>query len=221
VPNNLESRRILITSGPTRANLDAVRFISNRSTGRLGCAIANESLSRGAEVTLIAGPESQVPSERGGLDVAPIETVQDLIDALETRLAGGQYDAIIHAMAVLDYVPASPEEGKVRSERDEWALRLTRTPKVIRKIKGWAPDTLLVGFKLEVGADEEGLRRAGVEGMDASGAELTVANDLEAIGEDRHPALIIDRGGEVLARPDTKPEIARALCDILSGMLGG
>ncbi len=214
--DEFQSRRILITSGPTRASLDAVRFISNRSTGRLGCALAEEALARGAEVTLVAGPESHVPAEQRGLAVARIETVQDLIHALETRLAGGRYDAVIHAMAVLDYVPASPEQGKVRSGRDEWTLRLTRTPKVISKIRGWAPGALLVGFKLEVGADEEGLRCAALESMDASGADLSVANDLEEIGEERHPALIIGPDGKILARPDTKAEIARSLCDILS-----
>ena len=215
MPDDLASRRILITSGPTRANLDAVRFISNRSTGRLGCALARECLDRGAEVTMVAGPESHVPDEQPGLEIAPIETVQDLVDALEERLPEGGYDVIIHAMAVLDYVPASPEEGKVRSGREEWTLRMTKTPKVIRKIKGWAPDALLVGFKLEVGTDEEGLRRAAVDGMDASGAELTVANDLEDIGENTHPAIIVERGGGILARPTTKAGIAEALCGIL------
>ena len=217
--DELQSRRILITSGPTRANLDAVRFISNRSTGRLGCAMAEEALDGGAEVTLVAGPESQVPAERAGLDVVGIETVQDLVDALEERLPGGGYDAVIHAMAVLDYVPASPEQGKVRSGRDEWTLRLTKTPKVIRKIKGWVPEALLVGFKLEVGADDEALRAAATDSMQASGAELTVANDLEKIGADVHPALIIDRGGEILARPNTKAEIAAHLCGILARKL--
>lgn len=216
---DLRSRRLLITSGPTRANLDAVRFISNRSTGRLGSAIAREALERGARVTLVAGPDSRRPEPRDGLDVACIETVDDLVQTLNDRLGEGEYDAIVHAMAVLDYVPASPEEGKVRSGRDEWTLRLEKTPKVIQKIRYHAPGALLVGFKLEVGTDEEGLRRAAADTMEKSGADLLVANDLEDIGADRHPALILDPEGRILAEPETKEGIARSLCDLVAGRL--
>ena len=214
--SDLESRRILITSGPTRANLDAVRFLSNRSTGRLGCAIAEQALDRSAEVTFVAGPESRVPQDRDGLHVVHIETVEDLLEALQTQLTATPHHAVIHAMAVLDYVPAETEHGKVRSGRDEWTLRLVRTPKVIGKLKEWAPNALLTGFKLEVDVDEDELIAAGAKLATSNGAEMVVANDLGRIRDEVHPALVVNPEGNILARPETKPEIARMLCYLLA-----
>lgn len=223
----LAGKHVLITSGPTRADLDAVRYISNRSTGRLGCRIALEALGRGAKVTLIAGHQSIVPAqdklpedEWTRLRIVHIETVTDLIETLEAELTGPQPpDAVVHAMAVLDYVPEAAGAEKTPSGRDSWEVRLVRTPKVIRRIKDWAPDTYLVEFKLEVGRPEERLREMALASLRASRADLVVANDLERIRDETHPALIIAADGAVLARPATKSQIARELCDLLAEAL--
>ncbi len=217
----LTGRRILITSGPTRADIDAVRFICNRSTGRLGARIAAEALKRGSRVTLVAGFHSVLPeglSDDDGqrLRVVHVETVQDLIDALEAELTGPEPpDTVVHAMAVLDYVPAERIEEKTPSGRDEWSVRLVRTPKVIKRIKDWAPGVCLVEFKLEVGRTEEELKEAALASLRANRADLVVANDLTGIRDETHPALILAPDGQVLARPATKTQIAQALCDVL------
>ncbi|MFO8006878.1 MAG: phosphopantothenoylcysteine decarboxylase [Candidatus Brocadiia bacterium] len=219
---DLTGRRILITSGPTRADLDAVRYVSNRSTGRLGAAMAAGALGRGAEVVLIAGPNSALPDRgnEGRLQVVDIETVPDLLEALEAELTGPQSpDAVLHAMAVLDYLPAEPQAGKKPSGEEEWTIRLVRGPKVIKSIRRWAPEALLVQFKLEVGVDDEELRRRALESLRANRADLAVANDLSRIRGETHPVLVIDPRGRVLARPATKGEIARALCDLLAERL--
>jgi len=184
---DLTGRPILVTGGPTRADLDAVRFISNRSSGRLGCRIAREALSRGAEVTMVAGPQSAV--------------------------------AVVHAMAVLDYVPEASRAEKTPSGHESWDIRLVRTPKVIRRIKEWAPETFLVEFKLEVGEPEDRLREIALASLRANRADLVVANDLTRIRDETHPALIISPEGQLLARPATKTDIARALCDVLATRL--
>jgi phosphopantothenoylcysteine synthetase/decarboxylase len=225
VTDNLTGRRLLITSGPTWAAIDAVRYIGNRSSGRLGSCIAREALGRGAAVTVVAGPGSVTPAcegltlqERARLRIVRIESVPDLIEAVEAELTGPQPpDAVVHAMAVLDYVPAQPSVAKTPSGREEWQVRLVRTPKVIRIIRDKAPGACLVEFKLEVDRTEEQLREAALASLRANGADLVVANDLNRIDADRHPALILAPDGTVLARPGTKAEIAAALCDILAG----
>jgi phosphopantothenoylcysteine synthetase/decarboxylase len=217
----LHDQHILVTSGPTRADIDAVRFISNRSSGRLGCHIVTEALERGARVTMVAGPESAVPAEpHERLRVVPVVTVEDVMDAMERELtARGAPGAVVHAMAVLDYVPARRESGKTPSGRQEWTIPLVRTPKVIRHIRGWAPGVLLVQFKLEVDVTEEQLRETALASAARNRADLVVANDLVRIGRDRHPALLLDADGNTLARPGTKGEIAAALCEALAERL--
>lgn len=220
----MAGKHVLITSGPTRANLDAVRYISNRSTGRLGCRIALEALQRGARVTLVAGPQSSVPQRAelpadasSRLRVVPVETVGELIEALKKELAGPDLpDAVVHAMAVLDYAPEAAAGEKVPSDRDEWHVRLVRTPKVVRLIREWAPRAFLVQFKLEVGVSEDELKEAALASLRANQADLVVANDQARIRDEAHPALIIAPDGRTLAQPQTKAEVAHALCDLMA-----
>jgi phosphopantothenoylcysteine synthetase/decarboxylase len=224
VADDLSGKHLLITSGPTWAAIDAVRYVGNRSSGRLGSRIACEALGRGARVVLIAGPGSVTPDrdalppdERDRLRVVPIETVTDLIEAVEAELSGAdQPHVVAHAMAVLDYVPEQPSAEKTPSGRDEWNVRLVNTPKVIRMIRERAPEACLVEFKLEVDRTDDELREAALASLRASRADLVVANDLNRIRGDEHPALILAPDGAVLARPTTKAEIAARLCDVLA-----
>ncbi len=219
---NLKGVNFLITSGPTRAPIDAVRFLSNRSTGRLGARIAEEALRRGAHVTMAAGtgsckPEDSANNER--LRIICIETVEDLLHLLKNELTGTfkkRYNVIVHAMAVLDYEPEQTIGRKVKSDTETWILRMKKTPKVIAWLKKWAPDTLLFGFKLESGGSEAELQEAAVNLQNQSHADFVVANDLQQIEEGRHPALVIGRKGHIIARPDTKERIAHCICDIVA-----
>ncbi len=223
--HDLLEKNILVTSGPTRADIDAVRFLSNRSTGRLGARIAAEALSRGARVTLVAGRGSAVPDDEGSeavlagrLRVVGIETVDDLLQALSSELAGGAdcYDAIVHAMAVLDYEPVQVLEEKVESGRENWDISLKRTPKVIANLRDWSPRSLLIAFKLGAGGSEAELVRAAVSMLRRNRADFVLANDLQRIDGENHPAMLIDARGAVIARPGTKAEIARCLCDTVA-----
>jgi len=122
-------------------------------------------------------------------------------------------------MAVLDYVPDKPSNRKTPSGKNAWTVRLVRTPKVIESIRQWAPGALLVAFKLEVDLGDEALRRTALASLRRYGADLMVANNLTGIRDEVHPALIIGPEGEVLARPQTKSDIARNLCRILAETL--
>lgn len=184
------SKRILITSGPTRAPFDAVRFLTNRSTGRFGTLLVQEALRRGAKVTLVYGVGSETPPAHPHLRKVPIETNEDLARVLQRELRKGSYDAVIHAMAVLDFAPAKARSGKT-SSRGSWVVRLIPTPKVISRIKRWAPEVFLVGFKLEVGLDRKSLVSRGLRLLAESGADLVVANQLPSGEDRRHAAYLL------------------------------
>ncbi len=219
----LEGRRILITSGPTRGPLDAVRYLTNKSTGRLGVIMARQALDRGASVTFVYGKGSLVPEadeldpERSArLRVVEIETVAELADVMQDELAREQYDAVLHSMAVLDYVPETYIDEKTRSGEDEWWIRLVRTPKVIKVIKELQPQTILVGFKLEVDKSEEELIQIAHKSLLANRADLVVANDLHQIERGRHVGCIVNPEGKVEAVAEGKEKIARRLLDAVA-----
>lgn len=225
----LIGKRVIVTSGPTRGAIDAVRYISNKSTGQLGTAIAMEALREGAEVTFVQGkgslcPERERPEPEeltsareqgsaGRLRVIEVETVDDIIRVLKGELGSGSYDVVFHAMAVLDYVPAEVESGKTRSDRDEWVVRLVRTPKVIKMIKELAPRVFLVGFKLEVGKTGEELVAQATEALLASGADMFLANDLTEIEKGNHVGYLVRPGGNVEWVETGKGRIARRLVE--------
>jgi len=223
----LQGKRILITSGPTRAHLDAVRFISNRSSGRLGKLIALEALMAGADVMFVHGHGSELPSGRIPPDACPfehlrmreIETVEDLIATLKAELQETRYDAAVHAMAVLDFAPDHRLGEKVPSEQGEWTVKLVKTPKAIQLFRELSPQTFLVGFKLETGASEPQLIQAAHESLKRYNADLVVANDLTQIKAGQHIAHFVNPEGKVEGTYRTKDEIASALVQLLAKRL--
>lgn len=221
---NLQGRHILVTSGPTRAPLDAVRYLTNKSTGRLGALIAEAALESGADVTFIYGRGSALPVVRGGrpdhLRLLPINTVEDLVAAFRRELPRG-YDAAIHLMAVLDFAPAAVSEEKVASSKPEWIIRLVPTPKAAALVRDLAPRTFFVGFKLEVDKDRDDLIGIARDWARHNRADLVVANDLRDIERGKHIGYLIAASGTVEAVAEGKEAIARALVDLLSQRLEG
>lgn len=217
---DLAGVRILITSGGTRGPIDAVRYIANKSTGRLGMLMASEALSRGADVTLIYGKDSLVPDPEvvgeealSHLRLREIETTDDLQIAMKQELQGKPFNAVLHCMAVLDYVPESYVEEKTPSGQKDWWIKLVQTPKVIKIIKELQPSTLLISFKLEAGKSLEELVEAAHRSLVANGADLVLANDLRDIEQGHHVGYLVNQAGEVEAIVEGKEEIARLLID--------
>ena len=220
---NLESKNILITSGPTRGYIDAVRYISNKSTGKLGAAIAIEALKRNACVTFVYGTGSSTPDiTLLGKDYAcrltliEIETIDDLLLTIQEKLKGVSFDAIIHAMAVLDYAPGKQSEGKIASMKDTLPITLRKTPKVIKQIRTLWPHAFLIGFKLEVGLSRDELVGRAYASMIESGADLVVANNQNEIDRDKHRAYLINSHKEVESRCETRQDIAGELMDLIA-----
>lgn len=221
--SDLTNKNILITSGPTRSYLDAVRYISNRSTGMLGSKIAIEALRHGAIVTLIYGKGSIIPdikdmdeTAKSSLTLICIETNEELVNILENRLKNINFDIVIHAMAVLDYLPEKITKGKRPSTSNEWEIRFIKAAKVIKLIKKIWPDSFLVGFKLEVDKKKDELINNAYSFLRDNKADLVVANDLKEIRDGNHKAYIINKDGITLATYNTKDQIASGLISILS-----
>lgn len=219
---SLRGRRILITSGPTRAPIDAVRFLSNKSTGRLGSLIAEAALEAGADVTFVYGRGSALPLVRGGridhLRVLPIDTVDDLVGVFRQELPTG-YDAIVHAMAVLDFQPAETREEKVSSNMTEWNVRLVPTPKAAALVRDLAPQTFFIGFKLEVDKAAGDLVGIAADWARRTHADLVVANDMRDIEHGTHTGHLVRPDGTVEQVVQGKEMIARALVALLDRRL--
>jgi phosphopantothenoylcysteine decarboxylase/phosphopantothenate--cysteine ligase len=167
----LRGKTVVVTAGGTREPIDAVRFVGNRSSGRMGAAVAEEARRRGAEVTLIASNLSVDPPT--GVEVVQAPTAADL--ARET-LAREDADIVVMAAAVADYRPAEPQAGKRPKDAERWQLDLEPTDDVLRTLGAQSSNgRLLVGFAAETG--DGGLARARAK-RTGKNADLVVYNDV-------------------------------------------
>jgi len=212
----LRGRRVLVTAGGTREPLDAVRFLGNRSSGRMGAALADEARRRGAEVTLVAANLS-VPAPVG-VDVVSAPTAEEL--ARET-LARGDADVVLMAAAVADYRPADAEAGKRPKDGKEWTVRLEPTTDVLRELGGRRENgQVLVGFAAETG--DNGLERAR-EKLRAKQVDLIVFNDVsrDDIGFDApdNEVVLVSAEGERRLGKAAKERIAAAILDVVAERL--
>ena len=206
----LAGRRIVVTAGPTLEPMDPVRVVTNRSSGKMGYAIAEAARRAGADVRLITGPTAlRAPV---GVSVVRIETAAELADAVLAALPGAH--AVVMAAAVADYRPAAPayQKLKKRDQGDRLTIELVRNPDVLEAIvKHRERGTLVVGFKAETGdAVAEGTRMLRDKGLD-----LVVANDVTArgseFGSDTDQVTFISAAGAEALPLLAKREVARRL----------
>ncbi len=214
----LRGRRVLVTAGGTREPLDAVRFLGNRSSGRMGAALAAEARRRGADVTLVAANLS-VPAPVG-VDVVSAPTAEEL--ARET-LARGDADVVLMAAAVADYRPAEPEAGKRPKDGDDWTLTLEPTMDVLRELgERRTNGQILIGFAADAG--DQGLERAR-EKLRAKQVDLIVFNDVsrDDIGFDAsdNEVVLVSAEGERRLEKAAKERIAAAILDVVAERLEG
>ena len=216
----LRGRRVLVTAGGTREPLDAVRFLGNRSSGRMGAALAAEARRRGAEVTLVAS-NLAVPTPVG-VDVVQAPTAEDV--ARET-LARGDVDVVVMAAAVADYRPAEAEQGKRPKDDEPWTVTLEPTTDVLRELgsrRNNGAIAVLVGFAADRG--ERGLERAR-EKLGNKRADLIVFNDVgrDDIGFDsaENEVVLVSADGERRIEKAAKERIAAAILDEVAARLDG
>jgi phosphopantothenoylcysteine decarboxylase / phosphopantothenate---cysteine ligase len=214
----LQGRRVLVSAGGTREPLDAVRFLGNRSSGRMGVAVAEEARRRGAAVTLLAANIAvRVPP---GIAVVQTPTAGDM--AREALARRNETDVVVMTAAVADYRPAEAQEGKRPKDTDDWTVRLESTQDILRELGAARSDgQILVGFAADAG--DHGLVRAR-EKLEAKRADLIVFNDVarEGIGFDAtdNEVVLISRAAERSVPRARKEAIAAVVLDAVEELLG-
>jgi len=216
-PGELEGLHVLVTAGGTREPVDSVRFVGNRSSGRMGVALAEEATRRGAEVTLLAANLTVPPPP----SVATIETptAEAMLDA---ALALEDVDVALLAAAVADYRPAEALATKRAKTGDAWTLELEPTADIARALgERKPPGQILVAFGAEHG--EEGLERKR-RMLDGKNADLVVYNDVSRadIGFDApdNEVVLVTADGERRVPKTSKREIAAVILDEVESLLG-
>jgi phosphopantothenoylcysteine decarboxylase / phosphopantothenate---cysteine ligase len=214
----LAGKRVIVSAGGTREPLDLVRYIGNRSSGRMGVALAKEASRRGGEVTLVYANGAAPPPS--GVEVVPAATAADM---KREMLARADADVILMAAAVSDYRPSNPETGKRPKDQETWTIALEPTDDVLPELARRRRDgQVLVGFAADAG--EHGLARAR-EKLANKGGNLFVFNDVSRseIGfeaEDNEIVLISPRGERKIGRR-SKEDCAVAILDEVEALLEG
>lgn len=219
----LKGKKILITSGGTLEKWDRVRGHTNLSKGTMGCFLAEEALSRGADVIYVHGYFAKLPNNHEKMRTVVFEGIEQLGNEIQTILQNEQVDVLIMAAAgsdwVIDKVYDSSgnlieEKGKMPSDEPP-IIHFKKAPKILGQIKKWSPNTLLVGFKLEATNDVDYLISRAKERMATSKAEWMVANSSESLYGLNEPHFIVHNDGEVI-RVEGKRNTAVKLMEVLA-----
>ena len=211
--DDLSGSRILITAGPTHEDLDPVRYLGNRSSGRMGYAIASRAQRRGAEVTIVSGPvHLPVPS---GAEVVPVRSAQEMHAAVMSRFE--HFDVVIMAAAVADYRPERRATQKIK-KGDRLKLELVRNPDILADVgaKRARRPSVLVGFALET----ENLEQSARDKLERKAADLIVANEASAgLGGDTNRATLVDAATATPLPEMTKRALADQVLDRVRTLL--
>lgn len=212
--------RLLLTAGPTREAIDPVRYISNRSSGRMGYAIAAAAAARGHEVVLVTGPVA-IPAPAPLAERVPVESAREMYDAVRDRIGG--CDAAIFCAAVADYRPVQIAEQKIKKTGDRLTLELEKTEDILGSARlAFGFSGVLVGFAAETEQVETHARAK----LEKKSCDLIVANDVSRPGvgfdaeENEVRLFFADGHAESLGR-QSKAEIGQKLVEIVEGLVKG
>lgn len=213
-----EGMKVLITAGPTREAIDKVRFVSNRSSGRMGIELAKEAAARGADVLLIAGEcMVKIPEYITTLNV---ETTDDFINAVKSELSSKDYSLFISAAAISDYKPIESIEGKISSDEvKELQVNMRLTPKIINEARRKNYKVYIIGFKAETNVSRTQLIERAYNRLLKSEIELIVANDIGrediGFGSKDNEVYIIDKEKHIThVEKSTKRYVASRILDV-------
>jgi phosphopantothenoylcysteine decarboxylase/phosphopantothenate--cysteine ligase len=213
---DLADRTVVVTAGPTHEPIDPVRFIGNRSSGRMGIAVASEANGRGADVTLILGPGTIAPPSF--LHVVRVETAEQMRDAVMS--SAGAADAIVMAAAVADFRPDSAADEKLKKGSGPPQVRLVPTPDILDELAERPGDRVVIGFAAETSdLEAEGRRKLEGKRLDAIVVN-EVGREGTGFGSETNDAMIIGKDGDdEPMRTWTKRELAAAICDRVAKLL--
>jgi phosphopantothenoylcysteine decarboxylase/phosphopantothenate--cysteine ligase len=204
---DLEGKSVLVTAGPTREPIDPVRYISNRSSGKMGYAIAEAARRRGATVTLVSGPTSLAEPP---VHVVHVTTAAEMRDAV----MAAPHDIVIKAAAVADFAPVDVASQKIKKQANvnELTISLRKTPDILAELGAMSPRPFIVAFAAETNAVEENAR----EKLARKGADLIVANDVAdtSIGFDSDENEVL-----IIAKDGTTTRVARAAKSVIANRI--
>jgi phosphopantothenoylcysteine decarboxylase/phosphopantothenate--cysteine ligase len=215
-PQDLAGRLILVTAGPTHEDLDPVRFLTNRSSGKMGYALAKVAWRRGAQVFLVSGPTTlPVPY---GVEVAPVRSAQEMLAVVSQKFA--EADALLMAAAVSDYRPVSLATHKIKRGAESQQFELRQNPDILKELRPLKTRQIVVGFA----AETQDLEAAGSKKLKDKDLDLIVANLVgrpdSGFAVDTNEVTLIDRKGDIRALPLlSKEEVAEKILDWLAGRL--
>jgi phosphopantothenoylcysteine decarboxylase/phosphopantothenate--cysteine ligase len=216
-PKDLKGEQILITGGPTQEPIDPVRFITNRSSGKMGAALAKMARRRGAEVILITGPSS-LPPPRRDIQWVPVRSAEEMREAVFAHLEGSS--VVIKSAAVSDYRPKAASEKKIKKGSSEYVLALERTKDILEELGKKKGKRILVGFA----AETEDLMANAKKKLLEKNLDLIVANDVSkpgaGFGVDTNQVKVLYPSGQVKDLPlMTKEEVAQFILDDVAKLL--
>lgn len=206
---SLEGECVLVTAGPTVEDLDPVRFVSNRSTGRMGYRLAEAARDRGARVILVSGPTALPPP--AGMEVVSVRSAQDMATAVSARLADANIVAM--AAAVSDYRPATLSPTKIKKTEGSVSLEMVRTPDILKGVGTEKGGRFVIGFAAETDGVLPNARKKRIE----KNVDLLVANDVTRPGAgfagETNAVVLIDAQGEADLPLMSKRELAERIWD--------
>ncbi len=207
---NLLGKRVLVTAGATREAVDPVRYLTNRSTGKMGYALARIARAKGADVTLVSGQTSLRKPE--GAEVIDVVSAKDMYDAVLSRF--DESDIVIKAAAVADFRPVKEQEGKIKKDGAALEIKLEKTDDILAELGKRKTHQILVGFCMET----ENLLESARKKLAAKNLDMICANSLTeegaGFGTDTNIITLIEKGGEETLLPiDTKEALAAKILD--------
>ncbi|RUL55543.1 MULTISPECIES: phosphopantothenoylcysteine decarboxylase [Lysinibacillus] len=220
---NLTNKKVIITSGGTLEKWDRVRGHTNLSKGAMGCYLAEAALKHGAEVIYLHGYFAKLPENKELMRTIMFEGIEDLGDKVQSLVQSEKIDYVIMAAAGSDWVidkvydqsgNLMEEKGKMPSDEPP-IIHFKKAPKILGQIKAWAPETTLIGFKLEATDDVEFLIDRAKLRMESSNATYMVANSSNSLYGSEEPHFIVAATGEV-ERIEGKERTAEKLFEILA-----
>ena len=209
-------KRVLITAGPTREAIDPVRFVSNRSSGKMGYAVAAAMRAAGAEVVLVSGPVNLAPPP--GVRCIGVETAAQMLEAVQRELPGTH--VLVATAAVADYRPLAVADRKIKKQAGRMTLEMTPTTDILATVAGSAQRPFTVGFAAETDSVEQHAR----EKLERKNLDMIAANEVgatKAFDCDDNALLVLWRGGGRVELPHApKRELARALVALIAERYG-
>lgn len=220
VKHDFTNKRILVTAGPTIEYIDPVRIVTSKSSGRMGIELARAAFDRGAKVTLVYGRGSISPPVK--VHVVPVETTQEMLDAVKNELQTKIFDVMIAAAAVADWTPKSQQKEKIPTKNAKsLSVEFSPTPKIVDMVKSLRKDIYLVLFKAEHGVTDDELVARAYRRLKAANADLIIANDVSrpgvGFGAETNELFVVDSSKKVVKIAKTsKRSAAHQVLDAIS-----